>query len=543
MAVEPSPGPGSEAARQMGGEEPLRLLTQLVAAAPVNLEDPIHRRWEKPNYLRTADAIVRAARGAGLATRIYDPLVDGDAGGDLHGINRPNVIIDLDVGARDTVLVLAHYDVVPVPAEQRARWKSPPHTLTYRSDGRLYGRGSNDDLGSGVVAALTALRHLAEEKVLPRNVRLLVCCDEETGGQGGIDAVKEHDAQLPPDDPERFLRAEVALIPDGSPETTAGSSGVAFLQGSFERPVPLSETLEYGEALVRLHDLARGWRSVYLSPDWPDRHAPEPVLTGRASLTQFDLTEARLAPEAVGLLAAHAETDAANQIARAVTLIFGGPSPGLEALVRELPSLLEPPFRIETSGASALPAAPGTRAIQVVGEATHGGYPHRGYNPLPATIALLRRAARRGLLDDRALGVSTFTVDLRLIPEMELDAGLSAALGQVRAWSSAHAPLARLEAPAERCRPGYALPIDHPAAKQLERILRATLGAEGISGEYGGTDASSLRGLTTPHGAPLPALVFGSMDPASHIHDAEESLDPRLFAGVVATIERFVKEA
>ncbi|MFI5414003.1 MAG: hypothetical protein ACHQ0I_05415, partial [Candidatus Lutacidiplasmatales archaeon] len=60
--------------------------------------------------------------------------------------------------------------------------------------------------------------------------------------------------------------------------------------------------------------------------------------------------------------------------------------------------------------------------------------------------------------------------------------------------------------------------------------------------EYGGTDASSLRDLTTPRGAPLPALVFGCMDPEAHIHDAEESADPQKIAGVVQSILRFVRE-
>ena len=534
--------PIGEAARALGGEEPLRLLTQLVATAPVNLEDPGHQRWEKPNYLRAADTIVRAARAAGLATRIYDPLVAGNAGGNLRGINRPNVIVDLDVGAEETVLILAHYDVVPVPAEQLARWRSPPHTLTYRADHRLYGRGSNDDLGSGVVTSLTALRHLADAKDLSRNVRLLVCCDEETGGQGGIEAIREHDEHRAEEDPERILRADVALIPDGGPEVTAGSSGIAFLEGSFERPVPLADALAYGRALVDLHEVARGWRSVYRSPDWPDRHAPEPVITGRASLTKFDVGEVLSDPDGVGLLAAHAETDAANQIARAVTLVFGGPAPALEALPAKLSGLVPAPFRLETAGATALPLAPGTRALQVVGTAAHGGYPHRGHNPVPVAIDLLRHAVDRRLIDAHAVGVTSFTVDLRLTPEMELDTALAAAQGHVREWIQSHSPLAVIAAPPERCRPGYALPVDDPAAQRLVRILHETLGAKGVVGEYGGTDASALRGLRTPRGAALPALVFGSMDPVANIHDAEESLDPRLFAGVVTTIERFVRE-
>jgi len=532
----------SAAGRAIGGEESLRLLTQLVSIAPTNLEDFGGGRWEKPNYLRAADAIVRAARAAGLATRVYDPTVVGDVPGDWHGAPRPNVIADLDVRASETVLILAHYDVVPVPAEQLGRWKSPPHTLTLRADGRLYGRGSNDDLGSGVVASIAALRKLSQETDLKRNVRLIVCCDEETGGEGGVEAIKAHDARLPADDPTRFLRGDVALIPDGSPEATAGSSGVAFLEASFQGPAELREALAYGQALVDLHEVARTWRSVYASPDWPNRHAPEPVITGRASVTHFDVSGVDSSDRGVRLVAAHAETDAANQVAAAVTLLFRGGAEELRSLPGRLSPLVGLPFRLEPASATSLTVPPGTLALQLIGEATHGGYPHWGHNPVPPTLRLLQAAIERNLVDGRAKGAASFTVDLRLIPEMELADGLDAALRYVRTYIENRSPSARIEAPPSRCRAGYSLPVDHPALLRLERILRETLGASGVRGEYGGTDASALRDLTTPKGEPLPALVFGSMDPQAHIHDAEESADPRLVAAISTSIARFVRE-
>jgi acetylornithine deacetylase/succinyl-diaminopimelate desuccinylase-like protein len=534
---------GGEAAGAIGDAETLRLLTQLVASAPTNLEDPIHRRWEKPNYLRTADAIVRAARAAGLATRVYDPLVAGDVPGDWHDAHRPNVVVDLDVGAEETVLILAHFDVVPVPAEQISRWRSPPHILTLRSDGRLYGRGACDDLGSGVVTSLLAMRRLADPaRPSPRNVRLVACCDEETGGEGGVEALHAHDGDRAPDDPERILRGDVALIPDGSTEVSVGCSGLAFLDASFTGPVPLLEVVAYGTALVGLHEVARTWKSVYPSPDWPDRHAPEPVITGRATVTRFDLSGTPPDPAHIRLLAAHAENDAPNQIAQAVTLVVGGPATEVEALRTRLAPLAPEPYRVEVAGPTALTVPAGAHALQVVGESAHAGYPHRGHNPVPVVLQLLRAAIDRGWLDGHASATATFAVDLRLIPEMELASGVDAALRYARSWASNYAPRARIEAPPERCRAGYALPIDHPAARKLEQIVAETLGSHRIVGEYGGTDASALRGLRTPAGAPLPALVFGTMDPESNIHGAEESVDPGKIAAVAATIERFVRE-
>jgi acetylornithine deacetylase/succinyl-diaminopimelate desuccinylase-like protein len=537
-----SPPLPEAAGRAIGSEASLRLLAQLVSIAPTNLEDVGHGRWEKPNYLRAADALVRAARDAGLSTRVYDPMVAGDVEGDWHGAPRPNVIAELDRGARETVLILAHFDVVPVPAEQLSRWKSPPHTLTHRSDGRLYGRGANDDLGSGIVSSMAALTRLAADPNLSKNVRLIACCDEETGGEGGVEAIKAHDARLSPEDPERILRGDVALIPDGSPEATGGSSGVAFLDASFSGPTELKDVLAYGEALVDLHEVVRRWRSAYASPDWPNRHAPEPVITGRASVTCFDVSDVPSTERGVRLVAAHAETDAANQIPAAVTLLFRGDPAELQTLPSRLAPLVVAPFRLAPAGASALAVPNGTLALQLIGQAAHGGSPHLGHNPVPATLRLLRAAIERGVVDGRAKGIATFTVDMRIIPEMELSAALDEALHYVRSFISNRSPTALISAPPARCRAGYALPVDHPALLRLERILHDTLGASGVHGEYGGTDASALRDLLTPKGEPLPALVFGSMDPESHIHDAEESADPRKIAAIAESIVRFVRE-
>ncbi|HTT15748.1 MAG TPA: M20/M25/M40 family metallo-hydrolase [Thermoplasmata archaeon] len=528
---------------QLGDPDALTILQELVAIAPTNLEDLASGRFEKPNYRRATDAIVRWARSFGLATRVFDPLVEGPPQ-ELHGVPRPNVIIDLDRGARETVLVLAHYDVVPVPAEQRSRWRTPPHTLTLRPDGRLGGRGANDDLGSGITATLVAMRRLAASERLHRNVRLLACCDEETGGTGGIEALREHDGERAPDDPERLVRGDVALIPDGSPHTTIGSSGVAFLEAERRSPTTVRQAVAAGRTLVGLHALAAGWRSPMRSPDWPERSAPEPVITGRATVTKLDLAaEAATASDRLGLRAVHAESDAANQIARVVTIVLDGSPAALAAAPERLAALVAPPFRLEPDGATALTVPPGALALQLVGVAAHGGYPHRGHNPVPATLELLEAAVGAGILEDGPLRRATYTVDLRLPPEMELADGTERALAEAKRSAGADAARLTVTAPPSRCRPGYALDPRDPSALRLETIVRAELGEGGLFGEYGGTDASSLRGLRTPGGAPMPALVFGSMDPAANIHDVDESADPRLIAGVARTIERFVLEA
>ena len=527
----------------LGDPDAYRLLRDLVGLAPTNLEDPAHERWEKPHYAEAARYVADVATRWGLPVRIFDPLTDLPGAEGLHGIPHPNIIVDLDVGAPGRVLIMSHYDVVPVPAEQRARWKTPPHELTLRSDGLFYGRGAADDLGSGVVPSLLAVKQLRGNRSLPRNIRLLICCDEETGGSGGIEALKAHDQRLGPSDPERFLVGEVALIPDGDPHATAGSSGVVFLDGTFARPVALPRVVAFGENLVGLQSLASSWTSIYTSPDWPDHGAPAPTITGRATVTKIDAAVESDDPTGLPRLwGIHAETDAANQIAQSVTLVFRGNAPELSRLTAALATLLAPPYRLETGGATALTVPPHALALAVVGASAHGGYPHRGLNPVPATLQLLDRALRAGLLDSTTPLAATFGVDLRLIPEMPMDTGVRAALDYTRDWSLAHDQDALVVAPPDRGRGGYALRTDHPALLKLERILASVFGVPGIFGEYGGTDASSLLGLLTPQGEPLPALVFGLMGRNSHIHEAEENLDPIGVARVTETIRRFAAE-
>lgn len=524
----------------VGDPEALDLLSSLIAIAPTNLEDPAHHRYEKPHYTQAADRIVRTARQHGFETRVYDPVADPKTEVDLPGGPRPNVIIDLNVGAPRTALIMAHYDVVPVPAEQLPRWKSPPFILTARDDGRLYGRGSNDDLGSGVVGSLIAMKRLSVTRASQWNLRLLVCCDEETGGEGGIDAIRAHDERLPAGSPERILVADVALIPDGSPHTTAGSSGVAFLDATVTRPIALRETVNYGERLIKIDATARTWRSQLRSEDYPKYGAPEPVLTGRATVTKVDVPAAERSPEKVRLVLAHTETEAANQIARSVTLAFAGPAAPLGSLREKIAAMLPAPFTLETPTVSGASLPHDSLIVSVVGKSGHGGYPHRALNPVPPTLGLLRAMIDHGLIDGSAPTDPSFVVDLRLIPEMELHPTLDEVLDDVNGWAKANLPEASVVAPAGRRRPGYFLPPDHPAVLKLARAMEEVFQEGTIYGEYGGTDASSLRGLTTPAGEVLPALVFGSMDRAANIHEAEESLDPHYLAGVIRLIERFV---
>ncbi|MGI0053542.1 MAG: hypothetical protein ACRECR_04695, partial [Thermoplasmata archaeon] len=200
------------------------------------------------------------------------------------------------------------------------------------------------------------------------------------------------------------------------------------------------------------------------------------------------------------------------------------------------------PFKLRRTEVTALAVPTGALAVSILGRSYHAGYPHLALNPVPAALQLLDDAIANAKIEDDPLVEATFGLDLRLPPEMPLETGRARALESIEEWIAHHPVGATISLPAGRQRGGYALSPEHPAVTKLDRILRTTLGSRGIFGEYGGTDASSLLGIFTPSGDPLPALVFGSMDRAAHIHEAEESADPKLLRAVVDSIVEFIRE-
>ena len=93
--------------------------------------------------------------------------VDGYAG---------DVTLESDAKAAETLAVLGHLDVVPVGDG----WTRPPFEGV-TENGRMYGRGTNDDKGP-MLAALFAMRAIREAGIpLRKNIRLIFGCDEEEG--------------------------------------------------------------------------------------------------------------------------------------------------------------------------------------------------------------------------------------------------------------------------------------------------------------------------------------------------------------------------
>ena len=84
---------------------------------------------------------------------------------------------DVTLGdAEEKIAVLGHLDVVPVGDG----WTKPPFEGLIEN-GRIYGRGTNDDKGPSL-AALFAMKAVREAGIpLKKGIRLILGCDEESG--------------------------------------------------------------------------------------------------------------------------------------------------------------------------------------------------------------------------------------------------------------------------------------------------------------------------------------------------------------------------
>ena len=103
-----------------------------------------------------------------------------------------------------TLWLLTHTDVVP-PGEI-SLWKRSPWEA-WLEDGRLYGRGVEDNQQS-LTASLFALKACREESVrFPVDVGLMFMADEETGSELGMRYVLENTTYFRPDD--------LFVVPDG----------------------------------------------------------------------------------------------------------------------------------------------------------------------------------------------------------------------------------------------------------------------------------------------------------------------------------------
>ncbi len=231
----------------------------------------------KTGYVACADVIKKEAESIGLRTEVYDSV---DIAPDMKP--RPNVIARLDVGARETVLLATHYDVVAAGTG----WRHDPFKLAVEGD-KAFGRGAADDKGA-IVCAMSALREL-KARTPKANAILLACPDEEVGGELGLGYAVNH----------ANVRGDAAIVIDASPAVVSiGASGILWgkvvvkgKQGHAGYPQiaknAIDEALPFLQRLSKYAKIRERIRSKILAPPG----SPHKQIWGRFTLTMLNAGE------------------------------------------------------------------------------------------------------------------------------------------------------------------------------------------------------------------------------------------------------------
>lgn len=123
---------------------------------------------------------------------------------------RPNLITVLPGKNTDrTLWILTHTDIVP--AGDLSKWETDPFNPVVK-DGKIYGRGSEDN-HQGTVSSIITARAFIESGIQPEmNIGLIFMADEETGSEHGLTYLMKHHAEL-------FKKDDFIIIPDaGEPD-------------------------------------------------------------------------------------------------------------------------------------------------------------------------------------------------------------------------------------------------------------------------------------------------------------------------------------
>lgn len=227
----------------------------------------------KSGYVECADVIKKEAESIGLKTEAYD---SAELAADKKP--RPNVMARLDVGARQTILLATHYDVVAAGDG----WRHDPFKLTMEGD-KAFGRGAADDKGA-IVSVMSALREL-KVKTPKANVALLASPDEEVGGELGLGYLVN----------QVKIRGDAAVVVDAGPSVVSvGASGILWgkitvkgRQGHAGYPYlaknAINEAIPFLERLSKYSNIRERVRSKIRAPPG----SPHKQIWGRFSLTML----------------------------------------------------------------------------------------------------------------------------------------------------------------------------------------------------------------------------------------------------------------
>jgi predicted dipeptidase len=250
------------------GERMVRDLQEMVGFRTFEIQG--QENWNAPEFLRQRQWLARKARELGLSFKSYDGRMEE---------------IDL-AGPAPILALLTHGDVADVQGQQ---WSSPPWEAKI-VNGRMIGRGTEDDKGP-IVAALYVMAALRDSGwPLGSTIRLLVANGEETSWE----EIPYYFARAPM--PERTIgldaaypvthaqkgygiltfRAEPVAQPRPGKWRVARMSGGSGLSIIAERGEALLEPLGEGESKdAALAELSRR------AAEWARAHPPAKLAVSR----------------------------------------------------------------------------------------------------------------------------------------------------------------------------------------------------------------------------------------------------------------------
>jgi acetylornithine deacetylase/succinyl-diaminopimelate desuccinylase-like protein len=134
----------------------------------------------------------------------------------------------LGAPGRPTALLYGHYDVQPVGLEEewRREWTSPPFEPTIR-DGKLYARGACDDKGQVYMHVAAVQAHMAVNRGLPINLKMVIEGEEEAGSDHLETFLRERRSQL---DADVIVVSDTGMLGPDQPALTYGLRGLLYTQ-------------------------------------------------------------------------------------------------------------------------------------------------------------------------------------------------------------------------------------------------------------------------------------------------------------------------
>lgn len=231
--------------------------------------DPAHA----DDVRRAGEWVCEFVRAAGGEARLVDTDTFPLAVGEIPASATPPQ-------EAPTVLLYGHFDVQP-PAPLEL-WESDPFEPALR-DGYLYARGAVDDKGNAYLL-LKAARLLAEEGVLPVNVRVAFDGEEEIGGHSVVDflAADERGA-------DACLIFDSGMPREDTPAFDLGVRGLIYFHVRLrtgERD--LHSGMFGGAALNAVHALLRTLDAVVAQPEELRAGAVPPTEEELASWAELD---------------------------------------------------------------------------------------------------------------------------------------------------------------------------------------------------------------------------------------------------------------